>query len=92
MCVLQTVQLHTILRGKIYFTSLTLKEANVNTMLGTINLIEDSERANIMLSRGANFHISNALYSSKFRRKLLNFKDIPRNGYHIEITNESNIK
>ena len=35
-------------------------------------------------------HINNALYSSKSIRNLLNFKDICKNGYHIETINEGN--
>ncbi|GAV75933.1 hypothetical protein CFOL_v3_19409 [Cephalotus follicularis] len=33
--------------------------------------------------------ITDALYSTKSRRNLLSFKDIRRNGYHIETTNEN---
>ena len=33
-----------------------------------------------------------ALYSSKSRRNLLSFKDIHRNGYHIETMNEENVE
>ena len=35
-------------------------------------------------------HIDDALYSTKSQRNLLSFKDIRRNGYHIETTNEGN--
>ena len=38
------------------------------------------------------FHINDALYSSKSRRNLLGFKDICRNGYHIETMNEDNVE
>jgi len=64
----------------------------VEIFLGTTNLIEDSGRVNIMLSGGTTIHITNVLYSIKFIRKFLSFKDIHRNGYHIETTNESNIE
>ena len=37
-----------------------------------------------MLQNGARFHINDALYSRKSIRNLLMFKDIRRNGYHIE--------
>ena len=43
-----------------------------------------------MLPNGPRFHINDALYSSKSTRNLLNFKDIRRNGYHIEIMNQDN--
>ena len=45
-----------------------------------------------MLPNGTRFYINDALYSSKFIWNLLSFKDICRNGYHIEIMNEGNIK
>ena len=53
-----------------------------------MNLIEGSERANIMLPKGTKICIDDVLYSSKSRRNLLSFKDIRGNGYHIETNNE----
>ena len=47
---------------------------------------------NIMLSNGIRLHINDALYSSKFTRNLLSFKDICNNGYHIETMNEDSKK
>ena len=44
----------------------------------------------MMLPNGTRFHINDALYSSKSIRNLLGFKDICRNGYHIETMNEGN--
>ena len=43
-----------------------------------------------MLPNGTRFHINDALYSSKSTRNLLSFKDIHKNGYHIETMNEGN--
>ena len=90
VCLVDRATTHTILRDKRYFLDLTLTNANVSTISGTANLIEDSRRANIMLPNGTRFHINDALYFSKSTRTLLNFKDIHRNGYHIETMNESN--
>ena len=45
-----------------------------------------------MLPNGTRFHINDVLYSSNSRRNLLSFKDVRRNGYHIETINEDNIK
>ena len=47
---------HTILQDKICFLYLTLTNANVSTISGTANLIEGSERENIMLPNGIRFH------------------------------------
>ena len=92
VCLVDCATTHTILRDKIYFLELILIKANVSTISGTINLVEGFGRANIMLPNGTRFHINDALYSSKFRRNLLNFKDIFRNGYHIETMNEDNVE
>ena len=83
VCLANCGTTHTILQDKRYFLEMTLIKANVSTISGTTNLVEDSEKVNIMLSNGTRFYINDTLYSSKSRRKLLNFKDIRRNGYHI---------
>ena len=45
-----------------------------------------------MLPKGTRFRINDALYSSKSIRNLLSFKDIRKNGYHIETMNNGNKK
>ena len=84
VCLVDYATTHTILRDKRYFLKLILIKANVSTISGTTNLVEGFGRANITLSNGTRFHINDVLYSSKSRRNLLSFKDIRRNGYHIE--------
>ncbi|GAV88636.1 hypothetical protein CFOL_v3_32058, partial [Cephalotus follicularis] len=64
-------------------------KANVGTISGTSDLIEGSGMASFVLSNGIQMRITYALYSTKSRRNLLSFKDIHRNGYHIETTNEN---
>ena len=56
------------------------------------NLIVCSGRATLLLHGGTQIYIDDALYSSKSQRNLLSFKDIRRNGYHVETTNEENIE
>ena len=92
VCLADYATTHTILRNKRYFLQLTLIKANVSTISGTTNLVEGSRRANITLSNGIRFHINDASYSSKSRRNLLSFKDIRRNGYHLEIMNEDDVE
>ena len=46
----------------------------------------------MMLPNGTRFHINDALYSRKFKRNLRIFKDIGRNGYHIETMYECNVE
>ena len=45
-----------------------------------------------MLPGETKFTIVDVLFSSRSRRNLLSFKDIRRNGYHIETTNENDIE
>ena len=92
VCLADYVTTHIILRNKRYFLELTLIKANASTISGTINLIEGSGRANIMLPNGTRFHINDVLYSSKSKRNLLNFKDVYKNEYHIETMNEDNVE
>ena len=68
------------------------QETNISTISGSAKLIEGSGRANILLSRGTHFEIDNALFSPKSQRNLISFKDIRRNGYHIETTCEGNVE
>ena len=56
---------HIILRDKIFFLDLTLTNVNVSTISCIINLIEGSERVNIMLPNRTIFHINYALYFRK---------------------------
>ena len=64
----------------------------MSTISGTATLIEGSGIANIVLTNGTRFHINDALYSSKFTKNLISFKDIRRNRYHIETIVEGNRK
>ena len=89
-CLADSATTHTILKDKKYFQSLILCKANVNTILGSSNLIEGSGRVMIMLLKGTKLCIDDALYSSKSSKNLLSFKDISYNGYHIETNNEGN--
>jgi hypothetical protein len=67
---------------------LILNKVSVNIISGSLNLIEDSGRANIILPKGTKLCIDDALYSSKSRRNLISLKDIRLNGFHVETTNE----
>ena len=91
-CLADSATTHTILKDKKYFQSLILCKANVNTILGSSNLIEGSGRAIIMLSKDTKLCIDDVLYASKSSRNLLSFKDIRYNGYHIETNNEDSEK
>ena len=92
LCLADSATTHTILKSKKYFSTLTMLEANVNTISGSTDLIEGFGKVNFIFSRGTKFTISNALFSSKSKRNLLSFKDIRQNGYHVETNNKNNIE
>ena len=87
-CLADSATTHTILKDKKYFQQLILSKAKVNTISGSLNLIEGFGRTNIMLPKGTKIRIDDTFYSSKSRRNLLSFKDIRGNGYHIETNNK----
>ena len=90
ICLAHCATMHTIIREKKYFLNLIVTNVSVSTIFGTSDLIEGRGRANIMLPNGIRFHINDALYYRKSIRNLLSFKDIRKNGYHIETMNEGN--
>ena len=79
VCLADCATTHTILREKIYFFNVITTNTSVSTISGTSNLIEGSGTANIVLPNGTRFHINDALYSSKSRRKLLSFHPCAHN-------------
>ena len=92
VCLVDCATTHTILWDKRYFLELTLIKVDVSIISSTRNLVEGFGRANITLPNWTRFHINDALYFSKSRRNLLSFKDICKNGYHIETMNEDNVE
>ena len=86
-CLDDSATTHTILRDKKYLSNFTLAQSNVHTISGPVDLIKGSEKATIILPKGTKLQIEDALYSNKSSRNLLSFKDIRRNGYHIETMN-----
>ena len=92
ICLVDSATTHTILKDTKYFSYLLMQEANVSTISGSTNLIEGSGRATLLLDGGTQLYIDDALYYSESQRNLLSFKDIRRNGYHVETTNEENVE
>ena len=92
VCLVDSSTTHTILKDQKYFLKLTLVIANVYTISSTSNMIEGSGRANLILPCGTKLDIHNVLYSSRSHRILFSFKNLRRNGYHIETTNENEIE
>ena len=92
LCLSDSATTHTILTNKKYFSKLTMLKGKVNTILGSANLIEGFEKANIIFPRGTKLTIDNALFSSQSKRNLLSSKDMCCNGYHIEIDRKNGVE
>ncbi|KAJ9548209.1 hypothetical protein OSB04_020752 [Centaurea solstitialis] len=88
ICLVDSGSTHTVLKKKGYFSHLTPQKANISTISGVVNIIEGFGKAHVLLPGETNLKIENALYSPKSQRNLLNFKDIRKNGYHIETMDE----
>ncbi|KAJ9539494.1 hypothetical protein OSB04_032227 [Centaurea solstitialis] len=88
ICLVDSGSTHTVLKKKGYFSHLTPQKANISTISGVVNIIDGFGKAHVLLPGGTNLKIENALYSPKSQRNLLNFKDIRKNGYHIETMDE----
>ena len=88
-CLADSATTHTILHEWHYFTNFVPKKAHLTTLLGSSSLIEGYRKARIMLSNGSILTIKEALYSPRFGRTLLSFRDIRDNQYHIETTKDN---
>ena len=92
ICLIDSGATNTILRRKEYFTNLIMERSSISTVSGSINLIEGSGRAIVVLRGGTKFIINDALFSTKSKRNLLSFKDIRQNGYHVKTATENNME
>ncbi|GJT93225.1 disease resistance CC-NBS-LRR class family protein [Tanacetum coccineum] len=92
ICLVDSATTHTILKKEKYFSHMNLHESNVSTISGSAKLIKGSGIANILLPGGTQFKFDNALFSPMSQRNLLSFKDIRKNGYHIETVSEGHIE
>ena len=84
ICLANCATTHSILQKKKYFSQLTLSPSNVTTISNPVNLIEGFGKATLILPGGTILHLQDALYSTQSKRNLLSFKDIHKNGYHLE--------
>ncbi|KAM2419289.1 hypothetical protein ACFXTH_025893 [Malus domestica] len=80
---------HTILHERHYFTNLIPKKAHLTTLSGSSNLIEGYGKTCIMLSNATILTIKEALYSPRFGRTLMSYRDIRDNQYHLETTEDN---
>ena len=76
LCLANSATTHTNLKNKKHISSLTSMEANVNTISGTVNLIDGSGRANIILSGETKFVIYDVLFSLRLQMKIVNISTL----------------
>jgi hypothetical protein len=89
ICLANNATIHTFFNDKNnIFSYLVMQESNVSIISGCIKFVEGSGRTTLLLHGGTQIYIDKALYYSKSQRNLLSFKDIRRNGYHVETTNK----
>jgi peptide/histidine transporter 3/4 len=74
----------TLLREIKYFQNLKKREGNIMTIAGRHALIVGSGRATITLPMGTQITIEDALLYPDSTRILLNFRDVRKNGLHVE--------
>jgi hypothetical protein len=89
LCLVDSCTSNTILRELKYFQTLKKSKVNVTTIAGRDAIIVGSGRATIVLPMGTQIVIEDALLYPDSTRTLLSYKDIRRNGFHVE-TNGDN--
>ena len=90
VCLLDSASTHTIFRSSHFFSSLKLRKTHVHTISGPNPIIDGFSNATIVFPKCTILHIENAFLSSRSKRNLLSFKDVRRNGYHVETIYEQN--
>jgi hypothetical protein len=90
MCLVDSGTTNSILREIKYFQTLTKNKGNALIIAGRDVVIVGSGRATIMLPMGTSIIIEDALLYPDSTRTLLSYRDIRKNGFHIETHNEKN--
>ncbi|KAJ1282400.1 hypothetical protein BS78_03G048900 [Paspalum vaginatum] len=92
LCLVDSCTTNYILTEIKYFQTLTKKEGNVLTIAGRDALIVGSGRAIITLPMDTQIVIEDALLYPDSTRTLLSYKDIRKNGLHVEIYEQNKEK
>ena len=74
------------------FSNLVSNCTSLTTISGPSNLIEGYGMAYFLLSNGSGFIIKETVFSPHSERTLLSFKDIHKNNYHAETTEENGME
>jgi len=89
---LDSATTHTIFRNRHFFSSMTLRKAQIHTISGLVPIIDSFGNATIVLPNGTILHIENAFLSIRSKRNLFSFKDVCHNWYHIKTIYEQDKK
>jgi hypothetical protein len=89
LCIVDSGATNSILREIKYFQTLKKREGNILTIAGHDALIVGSGRATITLPMGTQITIEDALLYPESTRTLLSFRDIRKNGFHVETHEDS---
>ena len=84
MCLVDSGTTNSILRETKYFQTLTKKNGDILTIAGRDAVIIGSGRAIFTLSMGTQIVIEDALLYPDSTRTLISYRDIRKNGLHIE--------
>jgi len=87
ICLVDSCTTNTILREVKFFQTLTKREGQVLTIAGRDAMIVGSGRATFILPMGTQIHIEEALLYPDSTRTLLSYRDIWKNGIHVESGN-----
>jgi hypothetical protein len=90
ICLVDNCTTNTILREVKFFQTLTKREGQVLTIAGRDATIVGSSRATIVLPMGTQINIEEALLYPDSLRTLLSYRDIRKNGIHVETHVEYN--
>ena len=90
MCLVDSGTTNSILRETKYFQTLTERQGNVLTIAGRDAMIVGTGKATITLPMGTQITIKNALLYPNSTRTLLSYRDIRKNGFHVETHEDNN--
>jgi hypothetical protein len=92
VCLVDSGTTNSILRETKYFQTLTKRKGNVLTITRHDATIVGSGCATIVLAMGTQITVENALLYPDSKRTLLSYRDICKNGFHIETRDGNNEK